>query len=188
METIYLGSWPQGNDGEIWPIAWYILAEERDRLLLHCTCGLQCMAYDSTGHKVFWETSTIRSWLNELYDKAFCSEEKEKVLEVQVENYRNLRQAQPERFQTTERLFLLSEDELRGFAFDSSAWIRKPSQWAVSSGAYADVKGNGVWWLRSYGRLEYRSMSVVRPDGVIYPSGDVRAKNVLICPALWIWR
>lgn len=80
------------------------------------------------------------------------------------------------------------EEEIRKFAKEKSAWIRKPSPYAKKNGAYADANGNGVWWLRSYGRLEKLSMCVVRPDGGLYPGADISAENVMICSAMYVRR
>lgn len=184
--TIIFGRWPQGEYGEVLPIERKVLKVEADRILLHSTCGLQVMPYTEKGGKVYWETSEIRNWLRTEFVKAFDDEEKEKICEV--ENIRGLTEDETECFKTKETIFLLSEDEIRKMCQDKTTWIRKPSVQSLKLGACADSDGNGVWWLRSYGRLEKLSMGVVRTDGGLYPGADVRADDVMVCPAVYIRR
>lgn len=186
--TIIFGRWPQGEYGEVLPIEWKVLKVEADRILLHSTCGLQVMPYTEKGGKVYWETSEIRNWLRMEFIKAFDEEEKEKICEVEVDNIKGLIEDEPEHFKTEETIFLLSEDEIREMSREKAVWVRKPSAQSQARGAYADKDGNGVWWLRSYGRLEKLSMGVVRTDGGLYPGADVRADDVMVCPAIYIRR
>ena len=185
---VKMGRWPQGEDGEILPIEWEVLSLEADKMLLLSKCGLKAMPYKESFSKVYWESSEIRNWLCNEFVSAFDEEEKQKICEVEVENVKGLTKDEPERFKTIETIFLLSEEEIREFAKEKSAWIRKPSPYAKKNGAYADANGNGVWWLRSYGRLEKLSMCVVRPDGGLYPGADISAENVMICPAMYVRR
>jgi len=186
--TMTIGRWPQGGQGEILPIEWEVLLIEDDKLLLLSKFGLHSMAYDENGSKVYWENSKVKNWLGNEFMSAFSEEEKQRICEVEVENIRGLTKPEPEYFQTKEKVFLLSEAEVKTFKKDKSAWRRKAAVWAKCNGAYTDAKGNGVWWLRSYGRLEKLSMCVVRADGGLYPGGDVRAADVMICPAMYVKR
>lgn len=184
--TMTIGRWKQGEQGVVLPIEWDVLSIENDKLLLLSKYGLHSMAYDEKGGKVYWESSEVRKWLCNEFMSAFCEEEKQRICEVEVENKKGLTKLEPEHFQTKEKVFLLSEDEVKALGKEKSLWKRKATPWAKRNGAYADVKGNGVWWLRSYGRLEKLSMCVVRADGGLYPGGDVRADDVMICPAMYI--
>ena len=92
---------------------------------------------------------------------------------------KNIRENKPTQYEIEERIFLLSEKELLSFNVKPSKWIRKLDP-------RADGTSYGAWWLRSYGRLENFSMGIVRPDGVVYPSGDIRAENVMIVPAICV--
>ena len=186
--VVKMGQWPQGEDGEILPIEWEVLSVENDKMLLLSKCGLKAMPYKESFEKVYWESSEIRSWLCNEFVSAFDEEERQRICEVEVENIKGMTKDEPEYFKTKETIFLLSEDEVRKFGKEKIAWIHKPSPWAKKNGAYADAKGNGVWWLRSYGRLEKLSMCVVRTDGGLYPGADVSTDNVMVCPAMYVRR
>lgn len=184
--SMSIGQWPQGWHGEVLPIEWEILRIEDEKLLLLSKFGLHSMAYDEKGGKVYWESSKVRSWLCKEFMSAFSEEEKQEICEVTVENVKGSTKPDPEYFHTKEKVFLLSEDEVKVFGKNKLAWRRKATPWAKRNGAYADKKGNGVWWLRSYGRIEKLSMCVVRADGGLYPGADVRAEDVMVCPAMYI--
>ena len=164
-DIISFGSWKQKS------LEWYVILENRDYYLLHMAYGIQTMPYDSEGHHVEWETSAPRHFLYDVFlPTAFTQQEAKKIVNKRVIVEKNIRENNPDQYEIEERIFLLSEKELLSCNMESSKWIRRL----------------GAWWLRSYGRLENFSMGIVRPDGVVYPSGDIRAQNVMIVPAICV--
>ena len=168
------------NRKEIVELEWNILFEDQEKVLLHLAYGICTMPYDSAGKKVQWENSNIRKWLQkDFLTKAFCSEEFDKIMEVDIEHLKDIRNSSPTVYKTKEKVFLLSEREILSFQLNKEEWQRNLM-------AGLEEKSYGAWWLRSFGRLEGISMGVVRPDGIIYPSGDIRADNVMVVPALYV--
>lgn len=162
------------------PLLWCVLQREQDHLLLHCTRGVHILPYDRQGRRVSWESSGIRSWLNDtFFQTAFTAAERSAVVESRLPNVSEVTEPTPAIHYTNDRVFLLSEDEVRSFGRPTWFWERRPLEPLAGS-------TSGVWWLRSFGRLEGKSMDVVRDDGVLYPSGDIRADDVMIVPALRI--
>lgn len=162
------------------PLLWYVLRREPEQLLLHCTRGVHILPYDRQGKRVSWETSEIRRWLNDTFFRtAFTAAEQSAVVESRLPNVSEVTEPSPKIHCIDDKVFLLSEEEIRSFGKPKWFWERRPVP------PLAD-RTSGVWWLRSFGRLEGKSMGVVRDDGVIYPSGDIRADDVMIVPALRI--
>ncbi len=162
------------------PLLWCVLRRGPEHLLLHCTCGVRILLYDRQGKRVSWETSGIRSWLNDtFFQTAFTAAEQSAVVESRLPNVSEVTEPSPKIHYTRDKVFLLSEDEIRSLGKPEWFWERRPVQRLAG-------RTSGVWWLRSFGRLEGKSMGVVRDDGVIYPSGDTRADDVMIVPALRI--
>lgn len=176
------GRWENPDEpGEVLPLNWLMIAETDEMYLLHLSYGIRMMAYDADRHKVKWESSSICEWLNtEFYEKAFSAEEKQRILQVDHNNYRNITAPEPELYLTHEKVFLLGEEDVRNASHsESDFWVR---------GLIPDMipYSSSPWWLRSYGRLEGLSMGVVRHDGIIYSSGDIRADNVMVVPAIFL--
>lgn len=179
-KIIKFGQWFLKDTNQMVSLKWVVLKTEEDRILIHALSGIHVMAYDENGKSVYWESSSIREWLNNIfYEKAFDCEEKKRVIEVQTINRKDICSDTPVEYYVNDRVFLLSEDEIKEIGESSDFWRRSPSDF-IKDSTY------GVWWLRSYGRLERKSMGVIRSDGVLYPSGDIRANDVMIVPAVYI--
>lgn len=176
MKRIFFGAWKDE------PLEWIVIKEDAEKYLMHLAYGIGVMPYDREGHWVSWETSAPRQWLYETFlPRAFTRQETEYLLPVTIDNYRDLRETAPTRYQTAETVFLLSESEIRSLDLEPSAWKRRLD-------GRVNGKSYGTWWLRSFGMLDGLSMGIVRPDGVIYPSGDIRADDVMICPVVCVDR
>lgn len=169
-----LGNWKNQD------LEWIVLKETENKLLLQLAYGIHCMPYDADGHSVCWESSNPRSWLYDIFlPNAFSRQDINCLKTITIDHCNHLRNTKPSVYYTSECIFLLSEEEVKTLNPQPSFWIRRPN-----SEIAKDTEG--VWWLRSYGRLEGQSIGVVRPDGVIYPSGDIRADTIMIVPAICV--
>lgn len=178
-KTVSFGHWKTVKKKTV-NLQWYVLYEDKEKILLHLCYGILVMPYDRDRHKVTWEDSSIRLWLNDVFLRnAFNGDEIKRILEVDVENLKDLRNPVPVLYKTREGVFLLSENEIKSLHLASEDWKRELM-------AGNEGMTYGAWWLRLYGRLEYYSMGVVRADGIVYSSGNIRADDVMIVPALYI--
>ena len=123
--------------------------------------------YDSTYSSVTWETSTMRSWLNNTFlSSAFTSSEQEAIQTTEVKNEDNKDYGTSGGNNTKDKVFLLSESEVYGtgqaqsygFVDDNMAYDEargsQSSTYAKAMGTWSDTdafQGNAFWWLRSPG-------------------------------------
>ncbi len=135
------GRYPQGPNGEVLPITWRVL--ESDSLLVISDEGLDVKPYNENLVDITWSECTLRRWLNgEFFEQAFSEQEK---TFIKMSNLSN--NADPT---TSDRIFLLSIEEVRRLFTDVRDRMAKLTEYAVKNGA--DVyAGNTDWWLRSCG-------------------------------------
>lgn len=172
-------------------ISWIILEDTgKDRLLISKDV-LYAMPYDDDITLVgedfnkYWEKSSIRKWLNEVfYNESFSEEEKEFVLNSDVRNdsvfgINNSQESVYAGADTVDKVYILSDDELReyfGFEQDrrSENYQARPSNfakkildeekgkeqlavWHKEQDYEAEYDEYAEYWVRSY--VGFSSMS-----------------------------
>ncbi len=183
--TVFFGHYEQdgilGNGPE--PIAWIVLDSEGDDWLLLSKYILDARAYKQEKEYEYqsWETSDLRSWLNDAFwTAAFSDEEQARVQLTMVDNspldMMGRRTAAEGEGYTQDHVFLLSYFELR---FNQAVFSYFRSQkalqcamtnYAIASGGWTNerytVDGmfTGQWWLRTGGRI-MDSAATVFTDG-----------------------
>ena len=140
-DTIKLGSWKtEDRDGKSTSkkkqdIEWEILEYSKDKKsALVISKNILCFRpYDTENqYLATWDDSTIRKWLNEdFFNTAFTKEEQKLILN---ENVKELNLAL-KGMDTVDRIFLLSDDELKKYLSDLRA--------ASADGKYSE------WWIRT---------------------------------------
>ncbi|MBR0161004.1 MAG: serine/threonine protein kinase [Oscillospiraceae bacterium] len=179
---VSFGSYEQDNDMENGsePLEWQILDMNGNTRLLISRNTLDCQPFNTGGNaaSVTWETSTLRSWLNdEFFESAFLPEDQAAILLTTVNNnhrqaYTDFRAADvPD---TEDRLFLLSYAEAwKYFQIDQDRTCDS-SRYASSQGVYVNKDNkNSPWWLRSLGNGKGYA-SFVYTDGTLW-SGPVNS-------------
>ena len=185
------GTWEQDPaKGSKAPVEWIVLEVQEDRLLLISRYGLDCLSYCSSKDTVAWETSNIRTWLNDRFlETAFTPEEQAGILVTQVDNSRSQGYVHYEGDggpDTEDRLFLLSYAEAWKYFPQNSDRACKPTKTAVKRGAFkSSTSGNCPWWLRSPGYME-NYVAAVDVDG--NRGGNVKYGAMAVRPAMWISR
>lgn len=185
------GTWEQDPaKGSMEPVEWIVLEVKEDRLLLISRYGLDCLSYCSSRDAAVWETSNIRSWLNDRFlETAFTPEEQAGILVTQVDNSRKQGYVHYEGDggpDTEDRLFLLSYAEAWKYFPQNSDRACKPTKAAVKRGAFkSTTSGNCPWWLRSPGYME-NYVAAVDVDG--NRGGNVKYGAMAVRPAMWISR
>lgn len=119
-DYVVFGRYEQDNDlgNGPEPIEWEILAEEDGRLLLISRYILDCQKFHNDQTEITWETSDLRSWLNESFLKAaFSSEEQQMINLSTLANPTVPGQTDPN--VTQDKVFCLSIDEvMQYYEFD----------------------------------------------------------------------
>lgn len=200
-DCIYFGNYWQSDtdrdgtadeDDEKEPIKWRILSIDGDDAFLVADQNLECQPYNDTYDKVTWETSTLRTWLNDTFlNKAFSTSEQAAIKNTAVINNDNPDDGTEEGMETTDKVYLLSGEEVINRAYGFSTLGNKEAEnrmalntaYTKKKGAYTEYEGNGNWWLRSSAAVQ--RASYVKYNGYVYQdSYSVTSENIAIRPAL----
>lgn len=147
---------------------WRVLDKQDGKVLLLKDNALGSTPFDETGKNTIWESSSVRKWLNgEFLTQNFSKEEQDNVLETSVKNTPNPTYNTSAGKNTTDKLFLLSCDEVTKY----------------QDGIH---KTDTCWWLRTPGASK-NSMSFVYRDKTVMDYGyDVTNAKITVKPALWV--
>ena len=176
------------NDSISWhyfryePIKWRVLSTVGNQAFLQADLALDDQMYNNDFTSVTWETSSMRSWLNgygpetneaktdyrsdSFLQDAFSNAEQQAIRITEVENADNLQYETEGGKNTTDKIFLLSGQEVYGikavpygfaeayYTYDE-ARRRKSSTYAKAKGVWSEYfigdesNGNCNWWLRA---------------------------------------
>jgi len=191
-DKVNLGTYEQDNNADNGKekITWIVLAVEGKKTLLVSEKVLDTKTYNNERADVTWESSTMRTWLNEDFIKAaFTAKETKNIIETVVVNPDNAKYKTPGGNETNDKLFLLSFEEAEKYFTTDEARRSKGTEFAKNNGLKLDdsilYSGNSVWWLRTPG-LKANHACYVNNDGVIYQTSFVDMLNFGIRPAMWI--
>ena len=156
---------------------WLVLEVQGKKALLLSKYVLERRAYHESSKDIAWEESDIRSYLNgEFYD-SFTEQDKAQIVETQVINNDNPWFGTAGGNDTTDKVFLLSLEEVVKYFGDSgpgkehqecSWWLRSPG---IDNGDAANVRSDG--FLRTHGRSMTLADCGVRPAMWINPEPPV---------------
>ncbi len=226
-DTIVFGSYVQAVDRDkrsevTLPIEWEVLDTDGDEILVISKCILDKQRYNlgSFSREVGtlgndWETSILRSWLNQdFYNTAFNDSEKDKIIEVTLENKSYKLTKESDRNATKDKIFCLSVEEVFSL-YRASLWnddehyngyfeklvapcarkaydsiiVRFPPDEPIKSLYSKDTLDiySRSWWLRTPG-LGSETVCVVGKDGLAGYSNyaGCNSNDVGVRPAMWI--
>ncbi len=181
-EYITFGAYEQDGDSSNGKeeIEWRVLEIEDDKALVISKRALDCQQYNTSNIDVTWETCTLRKWLNETFiNNAFSTKEQAAIAETIVTADKNPEYDTDPGNATTDKVFLLSIDEVNKY---------------FSSGSAAT---NRYWWLRTPGD-DQNEAAFVGNDGAVYYDGvvygacvyrleySVDYDGIAVRPAMWI--
>ena len=107
------------------PVEWVVLDADAESVLVVSRYVLDCKSYHEEYTDVTWETCMLRSWLNNtFYSNAFSAEEQAQILETRLDNPGNEYWGTPGGNETSDRVFLLSVDEVRRY-WTFNSWYDK---------------------------------------------------------------
>ena len=194
--SVWFGNYTQSSADTKEPVKWRVLQNADQKVFLLSDQNLDCKVYQDGYPSVTWETSSIRTWLNDSFkDAVFSAGEEAAVTETNVLNKDHPYYETPGGEDTKDKVFLLSLEEVTNSAYGftdgyepTSTREAKNTEYATTMGACTSSKpqyaGNGYWWLRSPGGISV-SAGIVDYDGKVEDEGDfVGDEEVAVRPAL----
>ena len=201
-DCVYFGSYEQTATFVKKPIEWRVLSVNGDDALVLADKALDCKPFNETLIDVTWETSTIRSWLNNTTNRdsfinnAFSSDEQKIIKEITNVNRDNRGDNYEGCIDTKDKVFLLSVDEctnsMYGFdeTFEWGSEVKNreasPTDYSLVNGVHSYSSSEGTyWWLRSPG-FDSKAASYISCAG---EGGDNLSVNVsfdAVRPALHV--
>ena len=192
-DTVFFGTYEQDNNTSTGKenVEWLILAKEGDKILVISDKSLDCQQYNASENDVTWNSCSLREWLNgTFFNAAFSMEEQALILDTNVSADKNPEYDTNSGSSTTDKIFLLSINEVNKYFGSDEARKCVPTSYAEARGAYADndylKNGACFWWLRSPGGCQ-NNAAIVITDGSVYFLGDrVNDDDGAVRPAMWI--
>ena len=192
-DVVLMGVYPQGENAEIKPIEWLILKQMGNKAMLISKYALDTRHYNnSIGYEsVTWETCSLRQWLiQDFFNQAFNSKEKANILTTNVLAHNNPEFIVDSGNATTDKVFLLSVSEAKGYFKSEADRQCVPTPYAKKHGAYtynmAYGKTTCAWWLRTPGDDQFCAADV-DCDGSIHLAGlGCKCDDTCVRPALCV--
>ena len=162
-------SFTEGNE----TLMWYVIAKEDNRALLLMKDSLYPYAYNKTFEETTYKDSDIRDIvINEVCYEVINNTARKYLVDDSV---------------TGDKVFLLSEEEVRKYDIPVDVLMSKPTKDAKEfTGILIDKHNkNAYWWLRSDGLTI--NASVVDSNGNVNSSAEeVSRTRFAIRPAIWV--
>lgn len=195
-DTVTFGSYEQdnmtGNGKE--QIRWLVLNVSGDRALLLSESILTGHPFNSNDTGVTWEDSTLRAWLNSAFlEEAFTPEEQMHIKATEIytqsvhqKHYSSISNSYTYTVDplpdctTTDKVFILSAEELATFFPSENARIVKPTTFVklTTEDAFS-------WWTRTPGAIT-GSQKYVDDTGSFDSGGAMNSLEIGVRPAIWV--
>ena len=195
-DTYTFGAYEQDNSTSNGKeaIEWTVLDKDGMSLLLISKQALDCQQYNTSYTDVTWESCSLRKWMNGTFlNKAFNAEEQAQIQNTTVSADKNPEYNTNPGNATTDKVFLLSINEVEKYFNSDEARKCAPTAYAKAQGAYtsdsyktASGAATCWWWLRSPGFTQSCAASVRYDGSVNYRGSDVDRAHGAVRPALWI--
>jgi hypothetical protein len=170
---------------------WRVLEVRDGKALILSENIIERRAYHRNWENVTWAESSIRQWLNDDFYRSFTAEERRRIEETRITNADNPWFRTWGGGSTTDKIFLLSLDEVVEYFGDSGELRRGGDNWGFrdeydSARIAYEMDTAWFWWLRSPGRRSGYA-AAVRDDGRVSVAGDNVYVDVGgVRPALWL--
>ena len=193
-----------GNNIDFGGIQWRVLDERDGQVLLLSEYVLEHRYYHHTWHDgaywpldITWANSDIRAWLNGEFYNRFTAEERSRIANTAVTTNPNPWFGTPGGGTTTDKIFLLSLEEVVRYFGDSGELARPRTsethvQWWGFNDQFDENRrarniygGYTWWWLRSPGYYS-NSAADVYNAGYVLVYGNHVDHPTGVRPALWL--
>ena len=196
-DTYTFGAYEQDNSTSNGKeaIEWTVLDKDGMSLLLISKQALDCQQYNTSSYTdVTWESCSLRKWMNGTFlNKAFNAEEQAQIQNTTVSADKNPEYNTNPGNATTDKVFLLSINEVEKYFNSDEARKCAPTAYAKAQGAYtsdsyktASGAATCWWWLRSPGSNQSHAAFVYDDGSVYYYGNYVHYDYFAVRPALWI--
>ncbi|MBR1866816.1 MAG: fibronectin type III domain-containing protein [Lachnospiraceae bacterium] len=201
-DCVYFGNYKQNNVSyREKPITWRVLSVDGDDAFLLADQVLDCKPYNDTDTDVTWETSTLRTWLNDTGDSesfintAFTDAEQAAIKTTSVVNDNNPYTHTEGGNITSDKVYLLSLAEVSDSAYGFEVKLGdhsvtrevKATDYAYMNDAKREENNNSSWWLRSPGSNSYKAANVFAEGNVDVGGENAYCKGIhAVRPALHI--
>ena len=195
-DTYTFGAYEQDNSTSNGKeaIEWTVLDKDGMSLLLISKQALDCQQYNTSYTDVTWESCSLRKWMNGTFlNKAFNAEEQAQIQNTTVSADKNPEYNTNPGNATTDKVFLLSINEVEKYFNSDEARKCAPTAYAKAQGAYtsdsyktASGAATCWWWLRSPGFNQLYAARVSNDGSVGYFGDHVLDDTDAVRPALWI--
>ena len=174
-------------------LEWQVLAREGSKALVTTVKVIDTKPFDNEHSTTTWADSTIRQWLNgSFYENTFTDYEKQYIFDSEVVNRSNSVYNTDSGVDTVDKVFLLSEDEVKSYFSLTNITERaaKPSGYAKtvdgSEIIWSQKTLNGNYWLRTIGEDNTKA-TYLRYDGATITAGDdITSMKNGVRPAMWV--
>ncbi len=186
-DTVTFGSYEQDNDTSngTEAIEWLVLDVKDGKALVISKYALDSHQYYSSYAPMTWESSTLRTWLNDDFLKsAFTAEEQAKIVRTTVTADANPKYATTPGNETEDWIFALSISEAQTYFGSSADRKCQPTAYALSVGV-AEEYGNCKWWMRSPGFIQNYAAHAWA-DGNIHFDGAGVDAYLAVRPSMWV--
>ena len=188
-DMVCWGHYPQKRGGvAAAEIEWIVLDVRENEALLISRYILDAKPYNTTYADAWWETCTLRAWLNDDFlHRAFTSGERKRILISTIDNGKAQGNAESNASgggNTRDKVFLLSWAEAQAYFSSNDARKAVTTEYAVENGVGSpDSTDPEWWWLRSPG-INQRGGSVVLSDGTCATGPTVSNTRVGVRPVI----
>jgi hypothetical protein len=110
---------PSGGKIRFGEYDWYVLDRQEDKVLIQSEKIIEKRAYHNCECEITWETSDMRKYLNGEFYNSFSAKDRKQIIEVTHENNDNPWYGTSGGNPTTDRIFLLSVEEVVQYFGDS---------------------------------------------------------------------
>ncbi len=175
-------------------IEWTVLDKDGMSLLLVSKQALAWQQYNTSYTDVTWENCTLRKWLNGTFlNNAFSTEEQAQIQNTTVSADNNPQYSTNPGNATTDKVFLLSINEVEKYFNSNEARKCAPTAYAEAQGVwtsdtYKAPSGAATcwWWLRSPGSNQDEAAGVYVDGSVGEYGRNVNHVHGAVRPAMWI--
>jgi hypothetical protein len=172
---------------------WRALDVQSDKALLLAKDIVEKRSYNDQHTDITWENCTLRHYLNNEFYNKFSSQEQTMILTTRNTNANNQRSGTKGGRDTTDKIFLLSIEEVVRYFGDSGRLknrLPKDEFWIndeFNKKRIANYEGKAeAWWLRSSGYSGHSAMGVGIEGSLITIGDKVHLDGVGVRPALWL--
>lgn len=185
--TVAFGRFMQNPTLEMEPITWRVIAQEDDRKLLLAEKGLFAIHSEAAINESSWEKCPLRKRLcNDFMQVAFDQEEQSHIQPVTLSNPGSSKHRIPDSADTTEKVFLLSLEEVEQYLPDNkrnTSWTKLIDQQLQR---FSHPNTRSYWLLRTRGgKKDFAQLCVKCLSGgtkILQQSYDL----AVFRPAMWV--